>query len=284
MNRSLLVAATAAIVGCGGGPAPATRPAPEPGAPPPSAPSGPTPIGPVRYRLRGPLVYELFRYDTLVYATMPGAPEASGKRAVLMVRPVPGRTIEAEVRLDSLEALEDTRLSAQAIDSSLGTRWQVILGPAGPTGSLMGGRRMIIPGQIEAIVRLLFPQLPPTGLREESAWSDSSTYRIQLDAFDASESAARASRAAAGSAGSPGLVVEATERLVRTGTAMQGGQPMTLQGTGARRLRYEFAFDGWLTNLTARDSLDMVVAVTDQTIPVRWRSTLIARLRDTPLR
>jgi hypothetical protein len=188
------------------------------------------------------------------------------------------------VRLDSVVALEDTRLSTQAIDSSLGTRWQVILGPAGPMGSLMGGRRMIIPGQIEAIVRLLFPQLPSGGLLEESAWSDSTSYRIQLDAFDASESAARTSRSTAGSAASPGLAVSATERLVRTGTAMQGGQPMTLQGTGARELSYEFATDGWLTNLTARDSLDVVVAVTDQTIPVRWRSTLIARLRDIPPR
>jgi hypothetical protein len=272
------------MVGCGGaGPPPTTRPAPAPGAPPP-APSVATPVGPLRYRQRSPLVYELFRYDTLVYASMPGAPQASGKRAILTVRPVPGRTVEADVRLDSLEALEDTRLSTQAIDSSLGTRWQVILGPAGPMGSLMGGRRLIISGQIEAMIRLLFPQLPSDGLREESAWSDSSAYRIQLDAFDASESAARTSRAAADSAGSPGLAVEATERLVRTGSAMQGGQLMTLQGTGGRRLSYQFAFDGWLTNFTARDSLDMVVAVTGQTIPVRWRSTLIARLRDTPLR
>ena len=241
-------------------------------------------MGPLQYRLRGPLVYELFRYDTLVYASMPGAPQASGKRAVLTVRPVPGRTVETDVRLDSLVALEDTRLSPEAIDSSLGTRWQVILGPTGPMGTLMGGRRMIIPGQIEAIIRLLFPQLPTAGLRAENAWNDSTTYRIQLDAFEATESAARTSRSAVGGAGTSGLAVEATERLVRTGTAMQGGQPMTLQGTGARRLSYEFATDGWLTNLTARDSLDVVVAVTDQTIPVRWRSTLIARLRDIPPR
>jgi len=283
VNRAILLAVAASIAGCGGGPAPATGPAPEPGAPP-SAPSGVAPVGPLHYRLRGPLTYELFRYDTLVYASMPGAPQASGKRAILTVRPVPGRTVETEVRLDSLEALEDTRLSSQAIDSSLGTRWQVMLGPAGPMGTLMGGRRMIVPGQIEAIVRLLFPQLPSNGLREESAWSDSTTYRIQLDAFDASESAARTSRGSVGSATSPGLAVGATERLVRTGTAMQGGQPMTLRGTGARRLSYEFASDGWLTKLSARDSLDMVVSVTDQTIPVRWRSTLIARLRDIPPR
>ena len=193
---------------------------------------------------------------------MPGAPQASGKRAVLTVRTVPGRTSEAEVRLDSLEALEDTRLSPLAIDSSLGTRWQVILGPSGPVGALMGGRRMILPGQIEAMVRLLFPQLPRDGLREGSTWTDSATYRIQLDAFEAAETVARSSQSSAATvSGSPGLSVEAQERLTRTGSATQGGQPMTLRGTGARRLRYEFAPDGWMSHLSARDSLDMEVVV-----------------------
>lgn len=226
-------------------------------------------------------MYELFRYDTLTYASMPGAPQASGKRAVLSVRPVPGRPAEAEIRLDSLEALEDSRITAESVDSGLGTRWQVILGPTGPRGSLLGGRRSIIPGQIESIVRLLFPRLPNEGLGDGISWSDSTSYRVQLDAFEATESAARSSRGAAGPAG---VLVEAEERLIRAGNAVQGGQPMTLHGTGTRWIRYEFAADGWLNKLSARDSLDVVVGVTDQTIPVRWRSTLIARLRDIPAR
>jgi hypothetical protein len=38
--------------------------------------------------------------------------------------------------------------------------------------------------------------------------------------------------------------------------------------------------------LTVRDSLDLVVTVDPggETVPVRWRSTLIGRLRDLPLR
>lgn len=88
----------------------------------------------------------------------------------------------------------------------------------------------------------------------------------------------------AGVSGPTGVLVEADEQLIRTGNAIQGGQPMTLKGTGTRRINYEFVADGWLNNLSARDSLDVVVGVTDQTIPVRWRSTLIARLRDIPPR
>jgi hypothetical protein len=234
--------------------------------------------------VQAPLAYEVFRYDTLFYATMPGAPQGSGKRAVITVRPVSGRSTESEVRLDSLEALEDTRLTSGVVDSSVGTRWQVILGPSGPIGSLMGGRRAVTPGQIEAIVRLLFPQLPRDGLREGVSWTDSTAYRVQLDAFEASESAARTSRSSAGRDPVPGLRVEATERLARAGTAVQGGQTMRLEGTGTRQLRYEFTAQGWLSSLVARDSLEMTVAVSGQTIPVRWRSTLIARWRDAPIR
>lgn len=281
MSRSLFLVAAGAILGCGGGRTPPVRPAPEAGGVTPAAPRAATPTVPLSYRIRGPLVYELFRYDTLTYASMPGAPQASGKRAVLSVRPVPSRPAEAEIRLDSLEALEDSRITPEAIDSSLGTRWQVILGPTGPLGSLLGGRRLIIPGQIEAIVRLLFPRLPNDGLSDGVFWNDSTSYRVQLDAFEATESAARSSRGVSGPAG---VLVEADEQLIRSGNAVQGGQPMTLRGTGTRRINYEFAADGWLNNLSARDSLDVVVGVTDQTIPVRWRSTLIARLRDIPPR
>ena len=61
---------------------------------------------------------------------------------------------------------------------------------------------------------------------------------------------------------------------------------MTLKGAGMRRLRYEFALDGWVIRLTARDSLDLTVTVGSggETVPVRWRSTLIGRLRDLPIR
>lgn len=288
MRRLTLLAACAILGACGGGPKPVAPPAPQPGSAPVS-PSAPVTASPLRYRLRGPLVYEVFRYDSLFYAAMPGAPQTSGKRAILVIRPVPGRTLETEVRLDSVEALEDSRLERPAVDSSLGTRWQMLLGPSGPQGPLLGGRRLIIPGQFEPLIRLLFPQLPADGLREGVTWSDSASFRIQLDAFEARETAVRASRGGAGrgagrEAGS--LTVDATEQLRRTGTASQGGQTMSLQGTGARRLSYDFSPEGWVSGLSARDSLEVTVTVGagGQTIPVRWRSTLIARLRDVPPR
>lgn len=245
------------------------------------------PSAPLRYGIRGPLTYELERYDTLFYASMPGAPQGTGKRAVLTVRSLPGRTNDVEVRLDSLVGLDDTRLTPATVDSTLGTRWQFTLGPAGPRSTMLGGHPTILSGQVEAIVRLLFPLLPRAGLRGQDIWSDSTAYRIQLDAFDALETAARSSQAVPGPGqGPPGVTVEASERLSRTGTAVQGGQTMTLRGDGLRRVRYQFATEGWVSALVARDSLDLVVTVGPggETVPVRWRSTLVGRLRGLPVR
>lgn len=283
MRAWLLWASAAAWLGACGGTAPRGTPAPDPGPPPAPAPA--TPDRPLRYRLPGPLVYEIERYDTLFYASMPGAPEAAGKRGILTVRPLPGRTGEVEVRLDSLGALEETRLTRTALDSTIGTRWRLTLGPDGPKGGLLGGQPTILAGQAEALVRLLFPQLPPNGLRVRVVWTDSTAYRVRLDAFNAMESAARSSQAEPAGVGI-GVTVEANERLGRTGTAVQGGQPMTLSGTGLRRIRYVFAPDGWVRSFSARDSLDLRVTVGAGGAPVlvRWRATLTGRQRDLPLR
>jgi hypothetical protein len=99
--------------------------------------------------------------------------------------PAPGRTGgEVEVRLDSLVGLEDTRLAAAGLDSSIGSRWQFSLGPTGPKGAILGGRPTILAGQVEAIARLLFPPLPSRGVGITDVWADSTAYRVHLDAFD----------------------------------------------------------------------------------------------------
>lgn len=284
MRLGLVGACAIAVLGGCGGTHPSAPPTPVAGPEPTVAPV--VPRGPMHYRVRGPLVYEIERYDSLFYASMPGAPQATAKRGVLTVRQLPGRGNEIEVRVDSLVALEETRLALTAVDSTIGSHWQFTLSPAGPKGVMLGGHPTILAGQIEAIVRLLFPQLPQDGLKNLDTWGDSTSYRVQLDAFDAFESAARTSQAVPGTLPQgAGVTVEANERLARSGTAMQGGQTMTIRGAGLRRLRYEFVFDGWVGSLTAQDSLDLTVTVGGgETVPVRWRSTLIGRLRDLPVR
>lgn len=286
MRRSLLGAFTTVLLGGCGGPRPAAPVAPVPG-PGDSAPVPSAPSGPLRYRAGSPVTYQIERYDSLFYASMPGAPQATAKRGILVVRPL-GRSGEVEVRLDSLAGLEDTRLTPTAIDSSLGSRWQLTLTPSGPQGPMSGGHPTILSGQVEAIIRLLFPQLPRNGLGSRDVWADSTGYRLQLDAFDSFETASRNSQTVPGAVvtqDAGGATVEAVERLSRRGTAMQGGQTMILKGTGLRRLRYEFSPSGWVRSLTARDSLELMVTIGQgDTVAVRWRSTLIGSLRDLPLR
>jgi hypothetical protein len=277
----LALGASAAVLGCGGGGRPAPTPVPRPT---PQASAGPaTPLVPLQYRIRGQLKYELERYDTLSYESMPGAPQISGKRAVLTVRPTGNRSgSELEIVLDSLFAVGESRLADSAVEASVGSRWQAfILNQAGPRGLLMGGRPTVLSGQIEEIVRLLLPQLPTNGVRPGDVWTDSAGYRLRVDAFDAVESAARSSRAAPAIALPGGVTVTAQDRISRTGNAVQGGQTMQLTGTGARSVTYDFAPEGFVGLLVARDSLDVVVTIApdSQTIPVRWRSTLLARLR-----
>jgi hypothetical protein len=286
VSRRLLGACAVALLGACAGAKPSTPPEPVPGPDRPVAPAGDV-SGPVRYGLKEPLSYEIERYDSLFYASMPGAPQASSKRGILLVRALPGRSSQVEVRLDSLVGLDESRLTPTTVDSTIGARWQLTLGPVGPRGTMQGGHATILAGQIEEVVRLLFPQLPRDGLSRQAVWSDSATYRLQLDAFDALETAFRTSQAVPGPQTEPnGVSVEANERLVRSGTAIQAGQTMTLKGGGLRRLHYEFAPGGWISRLTARDSLDLVVTVGPggQAVPVRWRSTLIGRLRDLPVR
>lgn len=287
MRLRPLGAWAAGLLGACGATKPSTPPAPVPGSEPASVPAAPS--GPLHYRLRGPVAYEVERYDSLFYASMPGAPQATAQRGVLSVRPVPGRNNDIEVRLDSLGGLEDARLTPATVDSSIGSRWQFALSPAGPRGPISGGHLTVLAGQIEAIIRLLFPQLPEAGLRSQGAWTDSTAYRVQVDAFDALETATRISQAVPSGqvpTGGPEVTVEANERLVRNGTGMQGGQVMTIRGTGLRRIRYQFAAEGWVGTLMARDSIDLVVTIGSggETVPVHWHSTLIGRMRDVPVR
>jgi len=276
VRLGVLLAILLAAVGCGGGAG--TPPAPRP-APPGRAAAEAAPSGPLRATLRAPLAYEVARYDSLTYSG-PGAgpPQISGKLGVLSVRQAGSHL---EITLDSLEAAPGSRLSRPAADSAVGARWQGPLSSTGAAGPLTATRRTITAEQMGEIARLLLPSLPKDG-RSADSWSDSSSYAIQMDAFDAVESAAGRSRAApiAKERGA-GLAVTVEQQLTRTGHATQAGQEMTMKAAGRRLVTYELGPDGWVRSLAGRDSLEIrvTVSVTGQVIPVQWRTNFSARLR-----
>jgi hypothetical protein len=164
----------------------------------------------------------------------------------------------------------------------VGARWQVALSPSGPAGAITANRHTIAVEQIGEIVRLLLPSLPRDGLKSQDAWTDSTSYPIQVDAFQAMESVVRRSRAGS-VARAPGATTTVTvdDLLTRSGKATQAGQGMTMAASGRRQVSYELASDGWVRGFTGRDSLEIRVTVvaTGQPIPVHWRTTFFARLR-----
>lgn len=272
--------ACAAALGCGAGARTATPPTT---LPPTSRLPEALVVAPLRYQVRAPLVYEFARFDSLSYQpSAGGTPQASDKTGLLMANP--GREHDqVEVVLQSLAAAPGTRLAVSSLDSAAGSRWQVRLGQRAPLWAAGGPSQSVLVEQVGVIVGLLFPQLPRIGVRVMDSWTDSASYRIRVDAFDAVESAIRTSKAVGDATG---VVVEAVERLARSGSVSQGGQAMALSGGGARTLSYVFSAQGFVTSLLARDSLDLRVRVeaTGEIIPVYWRSTLTARLRGAPPR
>jgi hypothetical protein len=188
-----------------------------------------------------------------------------------------------QVTLDSLAGVLGPRLAQSAIDSTRGTRWESRASGSGPSEAYRSTRNTVLVGQVGAAVALLYPQLPEDGVRIGEVWNDSTSSPIRLDAFETLETRARNSRAIAGAA-PRSIRIEVVESLTRTGKALQGGREMGLVGSGVRRVLYDLAPDGWITMVQARDSLDLRVTVPDSPdpIPVRWRSTVIARLRGLP--
>jgi hypothetical protein len=272
----LALGAAAAVLGCGS--SPGTPPAPRPA--PPAAAAEESPTGPYRLRFRTPLVYEIRRYDSLAFSG-PGAgpPQVSGKLAVVRLQPAGGRL---EISLDSLAPAPGSGLTRPAIDSSVGARWQTQFSPSGAAGAVTTNRRTIAVEQIGEIVRLLVPSLPRDGLKSQDVWTDSTSYPIQVDAFQALESVVRRSRAGpVARAQGATTTVTVEEMLTRAGKATQAGQGMTMTATGRREVSYELASEGWVRGLTGRDSLEIRVTVvaTGQPIPVHWRTTFFARLR-----
>jgi len=277
MSRIAVLGALAAF-GCGGGQRTTPPPTPRPGAPAPSVaePSAAR----IQYRIRSPLRYEISRYDSLFFLGTGSTPQITGRRAMVTVRQDGSRL---QVTLDSVAGVLGPRLAQSAIDSTRGTRWESRASASGPSEAYRSTRNTVLVGQVGAAVALLYPQLPEDGVRIGEVWDDSTSSPIRLDAFESLETRARNSRAIAGAA-PKSIRIEVVESLTRTGKALQGGREMGLAGSGVRRVLYDLAADGWITMVQARDSLDLRVTVPDSPdpIPVRWRSTVIARLRGLP--
>jgi hypothetical protein len=279
------VAALLLLASCSSGSTvPATHPSPTP--PPPTPSIDPIRVEPardlaIRYPRSGAgmLRYALARRDSVI-ATMPGGDtqvQILGRTAFLTLTWVAADTgTRLTATVDSI--VPDSGLTglAMMLDSARGSRWTAFRRPEGHLVALAGGTRSLVADQIRDQLQLLFPLLPPEGLRPGATWTDSTKAVARVSAFEATEAALTASRAASMTTASGTLPLVVVRTRTATAEGMQFGQPMTLRATGSDTLTYQIAPDGRVLSAEGVRLTDLVIDLpsSGQSVPAQERSGL----------
>jgi hypothetical protein len=256
-------------------PVPAPRPSLNPGR------SEPAREAAIRYPRSGGGIqrYALARRDSVV-ATMPTGEEqmqVQGRTAFVTITWVAadsGTRITAQV--DSLAGDSGLTTFEASLDSARGVRWTGLRLPDGTLSLQSGGRGSLIGDQVRDQVALLYPVLPPDGVRPGDAWSDSTTRPTRVSAFEANETAITFSRALPPAAGTGGLEVALVRNRNATGEGTQFGQPISVLANGTDTLTYQLAADGRVLQVEGYRITDVVVTLPSigQTVPARESSIL----------
>lgn len=173
--------------------------------------------------------YAFRRRDSIV-ATMPSGEEQTqvlGRTAYLTLTWIAADTgTMVTARVDSLVA--DSGLSGitAMVDSARGARWTGLRPPVGGLSGVTGGPSSRVADQVRDQLTLLFPQLPPDGVRPGTSWRDSTQRPVRVSAFEAVETAGVESTAETPADGS--LPIRAVRTRTVTGQATQFGQPITV--------------------------------------------------------
>jgi hypothetical protein len=270
-----------ALVACsssGGGPSstPAPRPAPN-GGPytNPNTPTATTPGGGLLYRPTPAASYAYQRRDSLALQLPGGATQVQqfNRTAFLTVSLAPeGAAYRATIHLDSLRQEAGGTLPADSLLRAEGTRWTGLVSAEGKLTDLRPDRSSGVIDQIGGSLPALFPVLPPGGVREGLAWSDTAQRTLKADAFDATERAATDYRAV--KSDGRALVIESLTAFQRAGKGSQPTDPMEMASQGTRHGTYRFG-DGGVLSAEGADSAEMTITVpaVGQTVPVSQRAT-----------
>jgi hypothetical protein len=278
------VLAAGLLAGCGGAsttngaptPAPAPKPGGDPAAPQPSAPGhGPA----VTYRPIRSAAYRLERHDSLSLQYPGGATQEQVRDRVAylhvsVTESAPQVPYQVLIVLDSLQALENGQpASPDTLAAARGTKWTGSLSSTGGLSALTPDRSGTLPDELTGRLRLLFPALPATGVREGMEWTDTTEYRLTADAFPGSERAVITYHAATEQAPGVrnGITLESAGSYDRTGTRVQGEQELQMAAKGTRRGSHQLGLDGILLSAQGSEAGDMTITVptVGQTVPVK---------------
>jgi hypothetical protein len=279
---ALLLALAEACSSSGGATSPGT-PAPKPGpgqsgnAPePPAGGHGPAiiykPVRDARYRLE--------HHDSLSLQYPGGAVQEQVRDRVAFLRVTlaegaaqNGYTVS--VTLDSLEAVESGQPAApDSVAAARGTVWTGTLSPSGQLSALTGNRSSTLSDEIARGIPLLFPALPPGGVREGMEWTDTTQRKVVADAFPVTETSIIGYKAEDTQEQGPrqqkAIKLESSGTYSRSGTRVQADQELQMTATGTLKEVHHLGLDGALVSAQGTDTGEMTISVPalGQTVPV----------------
>jgi hypothetical protein len=282
LGGALLLALGQACSSSGGAASPgAPTPKPEPGkngnAPPaPTGGHGPAvtyqPVRDARYRLE--------HHDSLSLQYEGGAVQQQIKDRVAFLRVTlaegaaqNGYTVS--VTLDSLEATESGQPAApDSVAAAQGTVWTGTVSPNGQLSALSADRSSTLGDEIASRIGLLFPALPPGGVREGMEWTDTTQRKVVADAFPVTETAIMTYQAKNTQAQGPrqqkAIELESSGTYSRSGTRVQADQELQMTATGTLKEVHDLGLDGALVSARGTDTGEMTISVPalGQTVPV----------------
>jgi hypothetical protein len=243
---------------------------------PPTGGRGPAvtykPVRDARYRLE--------HHDSLNLQYEGGAVQQQVKDRVAFLRVTlaegaaqNGYTVS--VALDSLEAVESGQpVPPDSLAAAQGTVWTGTLSPSGQLSALTANRSSTLSDEIGSRVSLLFPALPPGGVREGMEWTDTTQRKVVADAFPVTETSIITYKATdtqeLGPKQQKAIGLESSGTYSRSGTRVQADQELQMTATGTLKEVHHLGLDGTLVSAEGTDSGEMTISVPalGQTVPV----------------
>jgi hypothetical protein len=225
--------------------------------------------------------YALVRHDSLTLQLPGGANQLQliDRTAYLRLTLAPDTNgYQVAIVLDSLQAaVGGVPAVLDSILPARGTRWTGFLTPAGELSALKADRSSTLGDQIGSNLRLLFPALPPGGVKSGMEWTDTTEVPIRADAFDAVERSLTRYRASDSDdpRARKAVRLESSGRYQRSGKGTQYDQQLEMTASGSRSAVYLMNEDGTLVSARGNDSGDMTITVpaVGQTVPVKQTGT-----------
>jgi len=263
-----------------GRPAPKPAPGEAPAEAPPPGGRGPA----VTYKAVQDASYRLEHHDSLSLQYPGGAVQEQVRdrvaffRLTLMAGPQPG-SYRVTVALDSLQANESGQpVPPDSVAAALGTLWTGTVSDRGQLSPLSSTRSSTLSDELGSRIPLLFPVLPPGGVRQGMEWTDTTERKLVADAFPVTETAIVTYTATdtelPGTRSRKAIALESSGTYSRAGTRIQADQELQMTATGSTREVHNFGLDGTLVSAQGTDTGDMTISVPalGQTVPVERSS------------